>query len=133
MNQIVYLTDVESGIQVEATLLRNPTALRLQDTETIWRITHRTLLEKAREREEAPVHFVEHGHWDWVWKYGALKRQGLFFGVEREGLMQGLMFLRFDKRARLAEQRGRTLVYTGDGKVASVCTRFLKQSYFTGG
>jgi hypothetical protein len=102
----VFLTDGISRTLVEATLLSHLTVSHMQDVETVWRITQKNLLAKL-----PPTSRPEHTHWDWRAKLQALEDVGIFYGIERDGMMQGLICLRQDKQGRLAEQKGLPLTY----------------------
>lgn len=92
----IYLTDWATGVAVEAELVQNLDREALEDTDTFWRVAAKRLSAKAGEKD--------HAHWDWAAKFDAFSEAGEFIAIERSGLMEGLMFLRFDKLARLATQ-----------------------------
>lgn len=106
----IYLTDWATGVAVEAELVLNLDREALEDADTFWRVAAKRLSAKAGEKE--------HSHWDWAVKFDAFVGQGMFIAIERSGLMEGLMFLRFDKVARLATQEAQPLVYVDYLEVA---------------
>jgi GNAT superfamily N-acetyltransferase len=75
------------------------------------RITLRTLQQNARKRGDVVADAKEHSHWDWAAKLAAFGRDGRFYGIETDGMIQGLMLLRLDKQGRLPAQQSSPLVY----------------------
>jgi hypothetical protein len=103
----VALIDAISRATIEADLIVDPTEAQIEDTENIWRLAQKRLLSKLPPDSIRP----EHGHWNWKAKREALSDVGRFYAIERDGMMQGLMFIRFDKQGRLEAQVGLPLVY----------------------
>jgi len=106
----VYLTDGPTGLPVEAELILHLDRETLEDTDTFWRLAARRLSAKAGEKE--------HAHWNWAAKFDALSEEGEFLAIEQGGLIEGLMLLRFDRRARLRQQQEASLIYVDYLEVA---------------
>lgn len=101
---VVFLRD-QRGELVEALLADGIAEQHLVDVEERWR----PMLEASRASRRR----LEHAHWNWRAKMAAIRTLLAYrsFAVEQAGVTQGLMSVSTTESARLADQKGKPLIY----------------------
>jgi hypothetical protein len=120
MRRPVRLIDQSSGEFVEASLFDEVTMEHFLEAQEEWRplvlMAARRLARSGASVDDLPRHW----HWDWTAKEAELQMLAItFYGVECRGRLQGLMKAEtVAHRCRLAQQRGKPLVYVDYLEVA---------------